>query len=78
METPEEFYESIRKGEGFTYVDTVVNNITRKTMMTGLGLKKWNDRLKILKFKMKTQLEVMPIHPEKIPVVRAEIFKACM
>ena len=48
METPEEFYESIQKGEGFTYVDTVVNNITRKTMMTGSGFEKWNDRLKLL------------------------------
>ena len=27
---------------------------------------------------LETQIEVMPIHPEKIPVVRAEIFKACM
>ena len=48
METPEEFYESIQKGEGFTYVDTVVNNITRKTMMTGSGFEKWNERLTML------------------------------
>jgi len=36
MQTAEDFFETARLGEGFTYVDTLLNNKREKTLIAGL------------------------------------------